>query len=115
MAGPPRNPCSLEKWGGVPPRGGGAQLQFTRSLLKRGSATGQGSGAHGGAPSRLWQCTPQLSVLATAPAYFGQVLVGTALPVAVLPDVVAVPLGQLAALGLSTDHHHSGGGAPDRG
>ena len=32
------------KWGGALPRGGGArggaQLQFTRSLLKRGGATG---------------------------------------------------------------------------
>ena len=29
--------------------------------------------------------------------------------------IVAVPLGQLAALGLLADHRHRGGGAPDKG
>jgi hypothetical protein len=78
-ANPPFSLLS-EKWGGDR---GGAHLQFTCSLLKRGGATEQGGGAHGSAPSRPWWCTPPLPVPAPAPALLGHIQVGTALGVAV--------------------------------
>jgi hypothetical protein len=89
------------------PHYGGDQDSFPRPLEKYGGGTEQGGGAPGGAPSRLWQCTPPLPLPASAPAPLGHIQVGTALGVAVPPNKVAVPhpstslLQQITAIGVA--------------